>query len=295
MFLEFSKYYFIKSSLKKLPKAITDGFSLNDDLILSLASFNTLGGYYRILNPFIRDSYRLDIKLMDENIFNKFMLECLYIIKREDKMDKLLFFYAMILNYIHDKHLISYINAIKDPKLSLGSSMNMIDFYLAQKYDDLDLSRENLYKKYPKAFKLPAYAIELVHQPLLKVCMQFSSPSMLDKCSKRRAFIYRFMVKPNWVNKAILSTHDFIFRFKDKYRLKDLLYLKKLDTRLLNLSKNEYEIDGIKYNNTLDDVIGEAKREAILKLNALNDYLFNNHDKQLRREFNISDDINLDD
>ena len=294
MFLEFSKYYYIKRTLKKLPQAIRDRLSFDDATILNLASFNTLPNYFRILNPFIKDRYNLANKLNELDGFNKFILECLYIVKREDKLDKLLLLYTIVLNHTFTLHIDRYLNAIKDPKLSIDEAHNMLDFYLASKNDEIDLSKTNVYKKYPNAFKVEKYMIEVVREPLIKLFSQFSIETMLIKCQKRRKFIYNYICKPNWFNKAILKSYDFIFRLKDKYHLVDLPYYGKIDTRILNLNNSEYEIDGIKYNKSFDDVLKEAKIDGLNKLNAINDYLFNKHDKALRKEFNIADSIILD-
>ncbi|MBQ3254070.1 MAG: hypothetical protein IJA65_05880, partial [Acholeplasmatales bacterium] len=87
--------------------------------------------------------------------------------------------------------------------------------------------------------------------------------------------------------------YDLIFNHKGKVKAKDYIYHSKMDTRLLNMTKKEYEINYVKYNYSFEEVINNTLDETMVYINAINDYLFLNKEKGLKKAFNINDEFEL--
>ena len=67
----------------------------------------------------------------------------------------------------------------------------------------------------------------------------------------------------------------------------------KIDTNILNYDKKNYTINSNEANYNIDELLDLIKNEINIKITALNDYLFFNKDKHLRKIFNIESDRKL--
>ena len=78
-----------------------------------------------------------------------------------------------------------------------------------------------------------------------------------------------------------------------KNNLNSYFYNNKIDTTLLKKDKQKILINNIEYNLSLDDIINKAKADTIYSINAINEYVVLNKDKNIRKIFNINNDKKL--
>ena len=154
----------------------------------------------------------------------------------------------------------------------------MLDFYYYS-IDNIN-TKMNLYNQFKDSFNYYDYMDELIHNPIIKSISFLASKNYFNRCYKNKIKFYkRFKL-----NHRRYILHKIISKiFKSKYNIKDFINKNKIDTKLLNLANNEIDINDKKINKSLDDVIAIARDELNNYIDAINDYLFNDRDKNINK------------
>lgn len=277
-------YYFFKKVIDKLDDNIKSNLRYDEDLLLNLSNFKS--------SPLFFDIYKLknDRKYnMYENfhseLFDEFLIECAINLEKENSYKKLLLFYGMLAHHVLESHIDPYLNALKSDDYDIRYAENMIDYYYSKKLE-LDIIKKPLNDKFPQAFLYLDYMDELIHNPMIKVFKLMSSKNYFKKCYKKLRRFYSSS-KMSLIKRMNYPLWD-LFR-KNKIKAKSFYYRDDIDTKLLNMEKNEYQIGENTYNYSLDEVINIALDDVLERINAFNLYLFETNDKKLRKLYNIDE------
>lgn len=277
MNLLITNYYFLDKIIKQTSKNIPFNDQINKDLVFNCANFLSSSYFY---HKHLKDDDLYNSLYSDR--FNNFFIDVILEAKKKDMtLEKVIFIYGLYINYYLHNELNKYVIATKAKSTSVDEALNMVDYYIANKNEDINLRKTDLIVYFKDGYKFEKYMDELVHYPLLKNYNLFSSSNYFKKCYKNK---YKFYAKNN-KRKFILAK---IFNKKSYY-----IYDDKIDTKLINVQKNEYEIDGKKINSSLTDYIEDLKKNTIKIINSINDYLFDDSPNKLRKYFNVPDNKNL--
>ncbi len=287
MALTMLHYYFFKDCVETLPTPIQQKFTYDNDLLFDLSTFLDLGMFYKIFNPFKKDKYAIDQKLHSDE-WNPFILECIRSIKRKNDYSQLLFVYAMVSHTILHEHLDAFLSVRIHKKMSYDKACNMIDYYYAKGKDGLDLTKISLPTVFPTAFQYRDFMEQLIHNPLIKTFQFFCSKEYFTKATERKRFFYSYCTRSKTKWKMIpYKLYDIFFRFKRKPKASTYLYSSKVNTSLFNLGKKPYLVGDITYSFSLEDILVQAKIELKEKIDSINQYIFFNNEKPLKKDFNI--------
>ncbi len=283
-----TNYYFLKQIVDKLPKNIEFNKEISKDLIFNFANFNSTSYFYKKVNK-KKDKYQLFNKIYDKS-FDSFYVDLLIELKKDLNPYKLLFSYGIYTNYYLTNNLKEYILKTKNSTTTLDEAYNMLDFYFANKNDDINLKKTNLRLFFLNGYNYFDYMEELIHKPLLKNYNIFNSYNYFKKSYKNKEKFYSFCTKSRvGIRKILFKLFSRIYKINTKF----YFYNDKIDTKLINLQRNKFEINDKTYELSLEEYINEIKKEVLKIISDINDYLFYNNDKKIRKLFNIPDEKNL--
>ncbi|MGM9969368.1 MAG: hypothetical protein ACI35S_03125 [Anaeroplasma sp.] len=274
---EMLQYYFYKNRINNLPNSIKNALEYDDDLLFCLSTFSSTGFYFRILNPFKKDRYKLD------NFFNSNMVEiiikdALLKIKKDDNLKELMFIYALECSYLLNSEINNYYKEL-NLDISKHSFLNMVDYFYSLKYDNFDVSKNKISKKFLNGFNYYDYMENIIHNPCIKYYNFFCSRSYYSRSIKRKKQFYKYLsISKHKIKYFILKFYDLLFNHFGKPKAADYVYLSKVDTRILNLTKDLYI-------HSLDEVIENTAKKCDEKIKAINDFLFNNKEKKFNELF----------
>lgn len=293
MSLNMLHYYFVKKIMNNVPKNIISNFSYTNDLLFDLSTFNDLGIYYKIFNPFKKDKYKIYDKLQSDK-FNDFIIECIAICKKNNNYNQLLAIYSMISHNILQKHVNTFLSTRLTRRLKYDKACNIIDSYYAKINDSINLYKVDLTEYFLNGFKYYDFLDDLIHNPLIKHFSFFCSKEYFEKSMKRKYFMFKYFKRSKTKLKLIpYKLYDLLFNHRGKPKASLYLYPKRLNTTIFNVTKKPYLIGEDTFNYSLDDVIENALNEAMQYVNALNGYLFFENDKALKKIFNLNKDEKL--
>lgn len=280
------KYYFLKDLLNELPDGIKDVSSIDKNIILDASTLIDAPSFYLMFNPFKKDKYKLDLKLNSDK-FMPFIYDCIQNFKKNPTNEKLILIYGLITSYVLNKNIIPYINAKLPPYMDFFTATNMIDFYYA-KVKGLDLSKVDLTYEFQDGFIYRDEFEEIINRPLIKNFNFLSSKTYFIKAYKDEWIYYSYFTRSRFKIKfAILKIYDLIFSHrKGKQKLSRSIIKNKIDTKILNLTKQRYIINDKEYFNSLDELIKKAHNEAFGLLTIVNNYLFYNMEIEFNNTFN---------
>ena len=286
------EYYFFKDILRSLDQSLKNDFILNDSNIFNMATFINIGYYYRY-NSLKKDNIELNIKLENNENFNKFIIECIIDANLHYNPNKLMLIYGMVSSHILKTYLIPFLELKINDNQNIDDLLGMIDYIYTKKYDSFDLTKIKINKIFSMAFNYDEYMYELINYPIIKVFKCFISNNYLIKCYKKKKKFYSFYNSSLKSLKMILLSFKNIRFKKKKYDLKNNFYTNKIDTTLLKKDKQKIIINNNEYNLSLDDAINKAKEDTINSINAIHEYVLSNKDKNIRKIFNIDNDKKL--
>ncbi len=276
-------YYFLKQVIEKLPYNIKNNLEYDNDLLFNLATFNDLGLFYKIFNPIKKDKYRLNEKLESDK-FNDFILECIYICKKNNNYQQLLFIYAMISHNILHRHISEYLSIRLSKKLRFDTACNMIDYYYTKANDNIDLTKVALTDYFPNGFIYHDFMEDLIHKPFIKVFSFFCTDSYFNHAMKMKKCFYSHFNRSKTRIKLIpYKLYDIIFNHRGKPKASLYLYTSKVDTSLFNLRKKPYLIGENTYTYSLEDVINNALNETKRWIDAIHQFISYDNDKLLKK------------
>ena len=278
-------YYLYSNIINELPNQLDDKKGISKDLLFNFANFNTTPWFYHGFHK--KDKYDLYNKLNSDK-FNDFYVDTLIELKKDLSYEKVLFIYGIYINHYFMNKIYAYINALKHKNTNIYEALNMLDYYISNKYYNIDLKKTNLRMYFEDGFNYYPYMDKLIHNPLLKEFDIFLSKNYLIKCYKKKRNFYDFCTKSHFGFKRLFFKIGGVFRHNKN--TKYYFYQNKIDTYLLNIVKKEYIIDDNKYKYTFEEYLNYIKKEILKNLSDINDYIFNDKDKKLRKLFDIKNE-----
>lgn len=280
-------YYIFKDSLESLDKQVIEKMEYDDDLLFNLSTFNDLGLFFKLFNPFKKDKYQIYKKIYN-NDFYKFILECIGIAKANNNYQQLLFIYAMCSSFILKKNFDSFIKDKLSRRLSYDKACNMIDYYYAMSKDNLDLTKIKLSKHFKNSFIYHNYMEDLIHNPLIKIYKFFCSKRYFTHSMVMKGYYYSSCTTSKFKLKYIpYFIYDILFNHLGKPKACSYIYNKRIKTSILNLAKKEYVVDDIVYNYSIEDIYNNSLNEIKAWYKAINQFIFFSDEKAIRKIFNI--------
>lgn len=281
-------YYIFKDSLEYIDKQIMDKIKYDDDLLFNLSTFNDLGLFFKLFNPFKKDKYQIYKKIYNENFYS-FILECIYNAKTNNNYQQLLFIYAMCSSYILKKNFDSFIKNKLNRGLTYDKACNMIDYYYAMAKDKIDLSKVKLSKLFKNSFIYHNFMDNLIHNPLIKTYKFFCSKRYFTHSMVMKGYYYSSCTTSKFKLKYIpYFLYDVFLNHLGKPKACSYIYTKRINTSILNLAKKEYIVDNISYNYSIEDIYNNTLNEIKDWYKAINQFIFFSDEKEIRKIFNIN-------
>ncbi len=281
--LAMTQYYFLKDIINSLPLNVKNNLKYNNSLLFNVATFNDCGIFYKLFNPIKKDKYKINDKI-NSQLFNDFIIECSYQCKKNDNYKQLLFLYGIITNHILKENIDKYLSIRLNKKLTYDKACNIIDCYYAKLNDNLDLTKVSITDYFKDGFKYTDYMENMIHNPCIKVFSFFCTKTYFSHSLKIKKLYYKYFTRSKTKIKLFpYKIYDLIFNHRGKPKATSYIYTKKIDANLFNFNKKPYLINDITYNNSLDDVINDAKGQALEIIKSLNSYIF--YDKDNFKEY----------
>ena len=259
------KYYQFNNLINRLPSVIKDKFNYDDSLLLSLLSFKSSARFYSK-----RDKHQIYNRI-DSELYKDFILDSAINLSINNDYEKLLFLYGLIISDTTSYYLKIYLEQISD-EYSFNESLNMVDKIYADK-NNLNIN-ESILKQFPTAFIYHKYMDELIHTSFIRNFGFFSTDNYFKIAYKKMRKFY----KKNTKNK--IGNLD----------KNETIYPETYSTKIFNKDRNEFVIDNKKYKYELNEFINFIDDIIYKKIDALNNYLFFNQEKDFIKEFNIPKD-----
>lgn len=265
-------YYFFKDVVSNIKESILQEFIFDDSLMFNFSNFVNMPYFAYAYNIIRKDKYNLYEKL--NNQFDDFFIDCIIQLNMKNDYKRLFFMYALISTKTLHDYLDPYINKYKEPEETIDDVYNMLDYYFAYT-ENFDLTKEPLFTKFPDAYSYYNYVDDLVHYPIVKNYHIMASKNYLIKAYKR-FYIYCKYDSSDSSKSFTHNLFDKLFRRGLKHK-QYFLYTSKLNTSILDR----------KQDDNLNQLLKLAKEQTLLKINAMNDYLFTKNTKLFRKTFNI--------
>ncbi|HIT43461.1 TPA: hypothetical protein IAA91_01290 [Candidatus Avacholeplasma faecigallinarum] len=281
-------YYFFKRCLESLPNHIKNNLEYDNDLLFNLSTFLDLGYYYKLFNPIKKDKYKLNIILKSDDRIFDFVLECLYICKKKNDYQGLLLIYAILSNKILSDYITPYINLYVDKKNSYQKLSNMIDYYYTKAIDKIDLTKISIASIFKCDFIYHDFIEQTIHNPLIKVYKFFCSKPYFTRALKRKEFYFTYCtLSTTKIKKLGFLLFDLIINHFKKPKFNQFIYSNKVNTTIFNLGKKPYLIGEETYNYNFDELLDQALKKTNTYIDAINQYIQYDNDKQLKKLWNI--------
>lgn len=284
------RYYILKKYLTQIPSTVLDENKITDDIIFKYADFLSTPLFYR--RNFKKDKYKIYDKMNGDN-FNSFFIETLIsaskMVTRSEEFpyDVLIFMYALALYHLEDEILIPYINQNKSTNTNSYEALNMLDYYYASKLENIDLKKTNLTLKYVDGFTYTDEMDDLIHQPMVKCCRLLETKNYFLRAYKKKAHFYNYYTKSRFGLKKLYIA-IYVKISQNMFR-RHAFYRKEIDTRLLNMSKNSFEIHGERLNYSLEEMISKYLFNKFLDYaDSINEYLIDGKSRKIKKLLNIS-------
>lgn len=248
-----TNYYILKEVLNRLPNVIKEKIEYNDELLLNLTSFYDTALFFSYPKD---DKYNLYNKIIESD--DKLILELAVKLSKDNSFEKLLLLYAIASKIVFNQEIKKY---LANFDIDYDEALNQMDYYYLNKFND----DNNIFKKFKNSFNYYDYFEDLIHYPFVKLYSFYSTKTYYKRAYKRERKYYK----------------------KYKY--------KTIDTKILNMDKSDLIIgtEKKKKNYNLDEYIETIINSILVLLVEINEYLFENKEKSLRKLFNLSDDYKI--
>lgn len=270
-------YYIMKSCQSRISSSITFDVSLDNQVFFKYALFYNVQNFYKLLNPFKKDSYQLSSKIKGEK-FPNFLLECLENAYYHSSDEEKLFCYTLLMNHIIEKNISFYIEAFTPPKKSKEYVEKMIDSYMFHKNEGISLSKINLANYFFDSFSLSEADYHLLEKPIKKVFGFFCTKNYYKECyNSGRIYFDYLSTSKTGIKRIFYWGYDLLFNHrKGKPKAKHFLYHKKIDTSLLNLNHSTFELNDTQVTYSIDEMVQYIVKEVRRGCDILNTYFNNN-------------------
>lgn len=271
MSLQLLNYYIFKDSLKQISGI--DAVDINNQMLFKYALFYNATDYYKLLNPFKKDPYQISKQLKSEKGV-QFIRACMEEASKNENPDQKLFCYFIAISRCVELHFLPYIEAHASKIKTKYYWERMIDSYYFHKNEKMSITKVNLADYFYDSFELSKDDFQLIHTPMKRIFGFFCTEQYYKHCYEQAAvFFHYFARSKTGLKKIPFFFYDiFLNHRKGKRKASTFLYHRKIDTTVLNLSKQEYEMDGQIKNLNCDEVYQQTLKDIRLLCSALNSY-----------------------
>ncbi|MCM1130065.1 MAG: hypothetical protein NC310_03440 [Roseburia sp.] len=282
----FIRYYLLKDSLRFINSNITYMQDTSNQALFKYALFYDVNSYYKILNPFKIDAYKICEKI--DALFYSFLTECIHNAYYHADLAEQLFCYYLAISYVTRGYLKDYISAFTTKKKKKGYVEAMMETYFFNKNEKIKLYKTNIADYFFNSFELNESDILLLEKPIKRQFGFFCTKNYFSECYHAARLYFNHLA----TSKALLKKPFFFFydlllnHRKTKKKARTFLYPKRLDTTMLNLTKQQYPLKNKVVNYSLEELYQEMLKESRKVCEALNSYFIGNQNlKPLEKYF----------
>lgn len=259
---------------------------VSNSSLFKYALFYDIDDYYKFNNPFKKDPYTIS-KQIKAN-FIPFLKDCLEHAYLHADAKEQLFCYYLLFSYVTEKYMDGYIQAFISSKNKKSMVEKMLETYFFNKNEKLKLSKTNIADYFFSSFELSISDFNLLEKPIKRQFGFFCIKNYFKECylSARTYFDH---YANHWIGlkKIGYFFYDFFFNHrKGKPKASTYLYPKKLDTKILNLTKHPFMLKNKEVSYSIDELYQELIKETRRAADALNSYFTGNQNlKPLEKYF----------
>lgn len=270
----FIRYYLLKDSLRFIHSNITYMQDTSNSTLFKYALFYDAEEFYKISNPFKKDIYKLSTKIKDN--FFPFLKECLNNAYLHSSAIEQLFCYYIFISYVANQYIDQYLCAFSPKRMNYAEKT--IDSYFFNKNEKLKLHKTNIADYFFSSFELSDEDIALLEKPIKRLFGFFCTKNYYLECYQSARFYFdHFANSKTGIKKPFYFLYDFILNHrKGKVKAKTFLYPKRIDTTLLNLTRQEYLLLGTQVSYSLDELYQQMLKESRKVCDLLNSYFTGN-------------------
>ncbi len=290
MNLSILNYYIFKDSLRFIHPQITYLQDTSNQILFKYALFYNAGEFYKIFNPFKKDSYQISAKIKGD-LFPYFLKECMNTAYLHAKEAEKLFCYYIFMSHVIEQQMTPYIEAFSTKKKNKDYVAKTIESYFFNKNEKIRIHKTNLANYFFDSFELNQTDIALIDKPIKRVFGFFCSKNYYLECYNGARFYYDYLSRSTiGIKKPLYALYDFFLNHrKHKRKAKTFLYPKKIDTTILNLTKQSYTSHDTEVNYTLDELYQQILKEVRKACEVLNNYFsYDQNLKSFEKYFNLN-------
>lgn len=285
MSIPFVRYYVLKDSLRFIHSNITYMQDTSNQALFKYALFYEASNYYKIFNPFKKDPYNITEKIQKQ--FQGFLKECLHNAYIHASMAEQLFCYYLMVSYVTEQYIEAYITSLATKKKKRDYIERMLETYFFNKNEKLKLHKVNIADYFFDSFELNEEDISLLEKPIKRHFGFFCTKNYYLECYRGARFYFDHLARSKTsIKKPLYFFYDVILNHrKTKMKAKSFLYPKRLDTTVLNLTKQEYTLKENIVRYTIDEIYLEIIKECRRACDVLNSYFTGNENLKPYEKF----------
>lgn len=284
--MHFLRYYVIKDSIRFINSNITYMQDTSNQALFKYALFLDANEFYKLMNPFKRDPYRISNKIKEQ--FPEFLKECINNAYLHASIPEQLFCYYLMISYVTNQYFLEYVTAFTSKKKNKNYIEGMLETYYFNKNEKFKLHKANIADYFFDSFELNEDDITLLEKPIKRQFGFFCTRNYYLECYKSARFYFDHLAaSKTGIKKPFYYLYDFFLNHrKTKRKARTFLYPRRLDTTILNLTKQEYTLKNMTVNYSLDELYQEILKECRKACDALNSYFTGNQNiKPLEKYF----------
>lgn len=254
--------------------------------LFKYALFSDVNSFYKLIHPFKIDTYQISNKINTH--FESFLKECVNNAYYHADLSEQLFCYYLMISHVANSFLKEYICALTTKKKKKNYIEAMIETYFFNKNEKLKLCKTNIADYFFDSFELNENDIALLEKPIKRQFGFFCTKNYYLECYQSARFYFDHLATSKAaIKKPFFFLYDLLLNHrKTKRKAKTFLYPKRLDTTVLNLTKQEYTLHDKIVNYSLDELYQEILKEARRACDVLNSYFTGNQNlKPLEKYF----------
>ena len=288
MKLQFINYYIFKDANKYISNSISTS-SLENQSLFKYALFYNIGDYYKSIKSFKKGKYNITETEKKEK-FPCFLLECMENSFNLDNNAKL-FCYYIFMSYAIDKIFDPYIRVHINKRISYEYVCKMIDSYYFNKNEGISIHKTDITDYFFNSFSLSNEDINTISLPIKRVFGFFCIENYYNNCYNNCYRYFKYYAKPNILKKVLFKMKDIFLPRKNKTKLSNYMYNKKIDTKILNISRNSYIYNNEECDYNIDEIYDLALKETKKVCQILNNFYNLNKDLRLfNNYFNLNNE-----
>ncbi|MDE7264050.1 MAG: hypothetical protein K2N64_05265 [Anaeroplasmataceae bacterium] len=283
----FIRYYLLKDSLRFIHSNITYMQDTSNSALFKYALFYDAEDFYKVIHPLKKDIYKISSKIKDN--FFSFLKECLNNAYLHASAMEQLFCYYIFISHLVNLNIESYIEAFSSKK---DYAEKMIDTYFFNKNEKLKLHKTNIADYFFSSFQLSDEDIALLEKPIKRQFGFFCTKNYYLECYQSARFYFDHLANSQTgIKKLFYIFYDLILNHrKGKKKAKTFLYPKRIDTTILNLTKQDYTLLDTEVNFSLEELYQHLLKESRKACDLLNSYFTGNQNlKPLEKYFKVNE------